>query len=255
MASANPPQGKRLPPLENGDNLDQKTFHARYLAKPEDCRAELVGGIVYVPSPRKVSHGKVQQLVVRWLDEYMDATQGTRALLNITQIPGPDSELEPDACLFIISECGGRVYVDADDHLHGAPELIVEVSSATESIDLHRKKLDYQKTGVIEYVVLALRTQQVFWFIRQRGKCKEVPLPKMVSFVHGRFRAYSSMPRRCCVVIIQACLQPSGKAWLRLSMRHLWASCRGKRRKNEDEEGCFSVGKLAKPSKSLEVLR
>ena len=32
---------KALPPLENGDRLDQKTFHARYEAMPEDCRAEL----------------------------------------------------------------------------------------------------------------------------------------------------------------------------------------------------------------------
>jgi Uma2 family endonuclease len=144
---------------------------------PEDCRAELIGGIVHMPSPQKVPHSETQLLVVRWLDEYTEATPGTKALLNNTQILGPDSEPEPDACLFISPDHGGRVYVDADEYLHGAPELIVEVSSATESIDLHRKKLDYQKAGVGEYVVLALRTQQVFWFIRQRGKYKEVPLP------------------------------------------------------------------------------
>jgi Uma2 family endonuclease len=67
--------------------------------------------------------------------------------------------------------------VDDDDYLTGAPELIVEVSWATESIDLHRKKEDYRQAGVREYVVFALRTQQVFWFIRQRNKYKEVPLP------------------------------------------------------------------------------
>src|SRR5207244_562886 len=80
-------------------------------------------------------------------------------------------------CLYITPECGGQVYLDENEYLNGAPELIVEVSSSTESIDLNRKKLDYQKAGVREYVVLALRTQQVFWFVRQRGKYKEVPLP------------------------------------------------------------------------------
>src|ERR1700756_5708332 len=89
------------PPLENGDHLDQKTFHASYEAMPEDCRAELIGGIVYMPSPQKVPHSKAQQLVVRWLDEYAEATPGTDALSNNTQILGPDSEPEPDACLFI----------------------------------------------------------------------------------------------------------------------------------------------------------
>lgn len=177
MATAKPPQSKRLPPLENGDRLDQPTFHARYLAMPEDCRAELIGGIVYLPSPRKAPHSKAQVLVVRWLDEYAEATPGTKALLNNTQILGPQSEPEPDACLFIAPEYGGRVYADKDDYLHGAPELIVEVSSSTESIDLHRKKQDYERAGVGEYVVLALRTRQVFWFVRQRSKYKDVPLP------------------------------------------------------------------------------
>jgi Uma2 family endonuclease len=177
MATANPPRTKALPPLENGDQLDQKTFHARYAAMPEDSRAELIGGIVHVPSPQKVPHSKAQKLVTRWLDEYAEATPGTDALVNNTQILGPDSEPEPDACLFITPEFGGQVYVDDDEYLHGSPELIVEVSSSTESIDLHRKKRDYEKAGVREYVVLALRMQQVFWFVRRRGKYKEVPLP------------------------------------------------------------------------------
>lgn len=179
MATAiQPPRTKILPPVENGDQLDQKTFHARYQAMPEDCRAELIGGIVYMPSPQKVPHSKAQQLVVRWLDEYAEATPGTEALANNTQILGPDSEPEPDACLFIMPEYGGQVFMDDDQYLNGPPELIVEVSSATESIDLHRKKQDYQKAGVSEYVVLALRLQRVLWFARRRGKYQEVPLSR-----------------------------------------------------------------------------
>jgi Uma2 family endonuclease len=177
MATARRPARKPLPPLENGDQLDQKTFHARYEAMPEDCRAELIGGIVYMASPQKAQHSEAQQLTVRWLDEYAEATPGTKALVNNTQVLGPDSEPEPDGCLFIAPEYGGQVHLDENDYFNGSPELIVEVSWATESIDLNRKKLDYQKAGVREYVVLALRTQQVFWFVRQRGKFKEVPLP------------------------------------------------------------------------------
>jgi Uma2 family endonuclease len=171
------PRGRIPPPLENGDHLDQKTFHARYEAMPEGCRAELIGGIVYLAPPRKFPHSQAQVLVARWLGEYADATPGTDALLSNTQILGPDSEPEPDGCLFILPEYGGQVHLDEDEYLNGAPELIVEVTSATESIDLNRKKLDYQKAGVREYVVFALRTQQVFWFVRQRGNYQEVPLP------------------------------------------------------------------------------
>ena len=39
-ATAQPTEA-RLPPLENGERLDQKTFHARYEAMPEGIRAEL----------------------------------------------------------------------------------------------------------------------------------------------------------------------------------------------------------------------
>lgn len=177
MATVKLLRSNRLPPLENGDRLDQKTFHARYQAMPEDFRAELIGGIVHVPSPQKIPHSKAQRLVVRWLDEYTEATPGTETLLNNTQILGPDSEPQPDSCLFITPDYGGQVYADKDDYLHGAPEMIVEVSSSTESIDLHGKKQDYQKAGVQGYVVVALRAQQVFWFVRQCGKYKEVPLP------------------------------------------------------------------------------
>jgi Uma2 family endonuclease len=184
MATAEPPRTRSLPPLENGDRLDQKTFHARYEAMPEDCRAELIGGIVFMSSPQKIPHSKAHLLVALWLGTYAEATPGTDALVNNTQILGPDSEPQPDACLFILPEYGGQAVVDKDDYLQGAPELIVEVSASTESIDLHRKKQDYEKAGVREYVVLALRMQQVFWFVRQRGKYKEVPLPS-----DGFFRA------------------------------------------------------------------
>ena len=47
-----------LPPLEAGDHLDQATFHARYEAMPPDFRAELIGGVVFVPSPLRSEHGE-----------------------------------------------------------------------------------------------------------------------------------------------------------------------------------------------------
>ncbi len=178
MATANLKKtAKKLPPLENGDMLDQKTFHARYLAMPEDCRAELIGGIVHMPSPQKYEHSEAYKSVVLWLNEYSKATPGTNMLFNNTQILGKDSEPQPDACLFITSEYGGRVHKDQEGFLNGAPELIVEVSASTESIDLNSKKLDYEKASVLEYVVLALRMKQVFWFVRKRGKYMEIPLP------------------------------------------------------------------------------
>src|SRR5713101_89079 len=152
---------KSLPPLENGDRLDQKTFHARYEAMPENVRAELIGGIVYLSSPLKRHHGRYSVRVIRWLGEYEEATPGSEVLDNTTSILGPESEPQPDGCLLILPECGGQIWEGKDGFLRGAPELIAEIGSSTESLDLHGKKVDYEKAGVREYVVVALRTHQV----------------------------------------------------------------------------------------------
>src|SRR5262245_3401150 len=162
-----------IPPLENGAHMDQKTFHERYEAMP-DVRAELIGGIVYMSWPMKRRHGRYGTRVIRWLGEYEEATPGTEVLDNTTNILGPYNEPEPDGCLLILPECGGQAWEDEDGYLNGAPEFAAEIGESTESIDLHAKKSDYETCGVREYLVVALRQQRVFWFVRRRGKFKEL---------------------------------------------------------------------------------
>lgn len=164
-----------LPPLENGDRLDQKTFHARYEAMAEDVRAELIGGIVYMASPMKRRHGRYGASFIRWLTEYEEATPGTEVLDGATSILGPESQPEPDGSLIILPECGGQTWEDDDGYLNGAPEFVGEIGHASESIDLHGKKADYEKAGVREYVVVALRQSEIFWFVRRKGKFRAKP--------------------------------------------------------------------------------
>jgi Uma2 family endonuclease len=161
-----------LPPLEAGDHLEQKTFHARYEAMPEDFRAELIGGIVFMPSPLRIPHGRSHIPLSGWLWLYEQETPGVQAFDNVTVILGDESEPQPDGCLIIEPECGGQVRVK-DGYLAGAPEWMGEIASSTESIDLHLKKADYEKASVKEYVVVALRQQRVFWFISRHGRFED----------------------------------------------------------------------------------
>lgn len=175
VALHSPPRRKKvLPPLEDGDHLDQKTFHARYEAMPPQVRAELIGGIVYMSSPMKPPHGRYSTPMYRWLDEYEEATPGTEALPVVTNILGPASEPQPDGCLLILPEYGGQTWEDKRGYLNGPPEWIGEISDTTVSFDLKAKKLDYEKAGVREYMVAALRLKKVYWFVRRRGKFKEL---------------------------------------------------------------------------------
>jgi Uma2 family endonuclease len=86
------------------------------------------------------------------------------------------SEPQPDCCLYISSEKGGQTKVNDKNYLTGPPELIVEIASSTESNDLHSKKRDYERAGVREYVVVAIRKQEVFWFVREGETFAQLPL-------------------------------------------------------------------------------
>jgi Uma2 family endonuclease len=163
-----PDEAPETLPLENGDRLDQPTYHARYETMPEHVRAELIGGIVFMASPAKMRHMRGCGLAYRWLAAYEEATPGTEALSDGTVILGPQSEPEPDVFLRILPQYGGRTR-DIDDYVTGAPELVVEVASSSAAIDLHLKKADYEKAGVDEYVVALVRTREVRWFFLEGG--------------------------------------------------------------------------------------
>ncbi|MEO8496499.1 MAG: Uma2 family endonuclease [Planctomycetota bacterium] len=162
-----------IPPLEPGDHLDQKTFHERYEAMPEDVKAELIGGVVYMPAALRRRHGRSSSLLIHWLYAYEDATPGVEVYDNTTTIMGEESEPQPDACLIIRPDCGGQMRFTDDDYLEGAPEFVAEVASSTEAYDLHNKKRDYELAGVKEYLVVALRQKKVFWFVHRDGRFVE----------------------------------------------------------------------------------
>jgi Uma2 family endonuclease len=151
--------------LENGSRMDQKTFHALYLKAPEGFRAELIGGVVYVmSSPVSPRHGRAHFRTLHWLGFYADETPGTDVLDNTTSILGGESESQPDACLLVLPEYGGRATVVEDKHISGPLDLVVEVANSSRAIDLGAKKRDYEQAGVREYVVVLVRERAVRWF-------------------------------------------------------------------------------------------
>ncbi|HZL36021.1 MAG TPA: hypothetical protein VFC78_11965 [Tepidisphaeraceae bacterium] len=72
-----PPRRPAIPPLENGDRLKRAEFERRYTAMPHVKGAELIGGIVYMPSPvRFARHGQPHALLVTWVGYYVGRTSG-----------------------------------------------------------------------------------------------------------------------------------------------------------------------------------
>ena len=166
----------KLPPLENGDRLTRSDFEQRYEAMPHVKKAELIEGIVYMPSPVRVrSHGKPHGQIMGWISMYSAATPGVDFADNTTLRLDPDNEPQPDAVLWIDAAAGGHAWVSADDYLEGSPELIVEVVASSASYDLHIKREVYRRNGVQEYVVWRVYDQQVDWFQLENGQYVTMP--------------------------------------------------------------------------------
>jgi len=156
-----------LPWLENGETMDQKTFHARYEKTPPGFKAELIGGIVYVMAcPVGNSHSERDSESNAWLVVYRASTPGVMVRGNVTLIIGHESEPQPDSALLILPQFGGQTRTGGPGNRYtvGAPELVVEVANSTRSIDLRKKLDDYQRAGVCEYLVLDLQRKTVHWW-------------------------------------------------------------------------------------------
>lgn len=151
-------------PLRHGQRLTQAEFHRRYEACPEDVKFELIGGVVYMGSPQRRRHGMYNLDLggVLWI--YKTATPGVEVLHNSTVILGEYSEPQPDLMLRILMAYGGRSRETADDYVQGPSELMSEIADSTKTIDLGRKRDDYERTGVLEYIVVSAAQKEFFWF-------------------------------------------------------------------------------------------
>jgi Uma2 family endonuclease len=126
-------------------------------------KAELVKGVVYVPSPanhprQSAPHGHI----LTWLGVYTAATTGIDFGNNATVRLDFENEIQPDALLRYVH--GGRSRLGPGGFLDGTPELAIEVSASSASYDLHDKFRAYQRNDVLEYLVWRVDEAAIDWF-------------------------------------------------------------------------------------------
>lgn len=161
--------------FENGDHLSREEFHRRYLEMPEVKGAELIEGIVFMPSPvHHKKHGRPHQIIGTWIGNYEVATPGVESFDNTSIFLDADNEPQPDTSLRILPEFGGQTRDTQDDYIEGAPELIVEISGSSASVDLHRKKRAYLRNAVSEYIVWLTVEERFRWFVIRDGEYAEI---------------------------------------------------------------------------------
>jgi Uma2 family endonuclease len=171
-APAKPPTAPpNPPPLEAGDHLTREEFERRYEAMPHVKKAELIEGVVHMPSPvRFDQHGRQQGDLITWLGTYRAFTPGVLIGDNTTVRLDLDNEPQPDALMLIEPALGGTVLISDDGYIEGSPELVAEVSASSVSIDLHTKLRVYRRNRVQEYLVWRVQDQIVDWFVLRNSQ-------------------------------------------------------------------------------------
>ncbi|MDX1981642.1 MAG: Uma2 family endonuclease, partial [Bryobacteraceae bacterium] len=124
-------------PLTAGQRLSRDEFLRRWEAMPDFKFAELIGGIVYLPSPVGLPHSRLTTKTATLLSCYAAATKGCDAACDATWYLLDDAP-QPDVALFVLPEYGGRCHY-VDNYIGGPPELVVEVSASTKAVDFGPK--------------------------------------------------------------------------------------------------------------------
>jgi Uma2 family endonuclease len=164
---------ERVPPLCPGDCLTREEFLRIWELHPEIKFAELIGGIVYMPSPLSIDHGDTDGELGAWLMTFKAHTCGTRCGHNTTSLIKEDSP-QPDINLRILAEFGGGSWVE-DRYIAGVPELFTEVCRSSAAYDLHQKLYLYQAAKIPEYLAVLLFEQEIRWHVLVDGIYQVMP--------------------------------------------------------------------------------
>ena len=178
---------RQAPLLNAGDNLSRDGFLRRWEAMPRLKFAELIGGVVFMPSPFSVAHGDRDFGIVTWLGVYAAATPGSVGSANTTWLMGEQDAPQLDTSLRILPECGASLGWQGSSR--GTPELAAEVCVSSWSYDLHQKRDLYFVAGVREYLTVLVEEEKVCWHRRVRGAFRDMPPGKDGVFCSAVFPA------------------------------------------------------------------
>ena len=158
--------------FEPGDRLSREEFLARWEQMPALKKAELIDGVVYMPSPVSLTHGDYDALSHLVFSLFAARTPGCKFLTNTTWLM-LESAPQPDSCLCWLPASGK---INTTDGLAtGLPDLIVEIALSSRSYDLGPKLALYQRAEVPEYVAALCEDERIEWRVLENGSYRLMP--------------------------------------------------------------------------------
>jgi len=159
-------------PLVNGERLTLDEFLRRWEEQPDLKLAELIEGVVYLPSPVGSAHAWQDSLVATWVGNYAARTPGCASGGNGTWLMR-GSAPQPDVHLRILPEYGGQSREEKGLCV-GAPEFAAEIAGSSAPLDLGKKRNLYEAAGVREYIIVLIEEGRVLWLRLEDGLYREI---------------------------------------------------------------------------------
>lgn len=129
-----------------------------------------------MPSPVRADlHGEPDGIIQTLLGVYASNHRGLKLYPNTTLLLDGSNAPQPDAMLCSTPRAHGRVWLNANGYLCGAPELVCEIAASSVSVDLHEKKRAYCRAGVQEYLVWLTQDRKVLWYSLTEGEYQPQP--------------------------------------------------------------------------------
>ena len=158
--------------LVTGMKLSLEEFLSRWEAIPELKKAELINGVVYVPSPVSIEHDHRDVKIHGWLDRFAEETPGCDCGSNGTwkmlgQSPQPD-------CYLRILESHGGTSPDETQYHEGAPDLAIEICVSSSKLEFGPKLALYQRAGVQEYMTIEPDSKRIVWRALANGSYQAI---------------------------------------------------------------------------------
>lgn len=166
--------------VEVAERMTAKDFFRR---APEDRKAELIDGVMIMPSPPTDAHERLQIFLLRLIGEFAEQfglgeVRGSRTAVELAEDQAP----EPDM-LFVAQE---RANIITDEGVFGAPDLVVEVLSAsTASYDRGAKFRAYERAGVRELWLVDPYGPAGTEFYQRQGNHFKPVMPDAAGVVHS----------------------------------------------------------------------
>jgi hypothetical protein len=155
--------------LEPGDRMGLEEFLERWEQCPDLKFAELIDGVVYMPSPLSRPHSRFDGRAHSVVGHYALLSDVCEIFPNATWILR-GSAPQPDLAVALVPEYGGKMEAAPRELTTGLPELVIEVCRSSRSYDLGPKLALYERAGVPEYLAILVEERRFEWRILDQGR-------------------------------------------------------------------------------------